>query len=189
MQSLYEYLLEGAGHAKMRLGAGSTGTVYDLGNGKLRKTLRVKKDSVSTNAFGRQVGSPRHNDALAIERWAKVKKGLKVIPYIEDVDYDGYTIEKFKTPCVEGKWISQAIHILCTSDPKSWTNERIETLESKLGKKNAQWVLDWLRDFHDDYVLIMGPDARISDDIRETNIGKDKNGRVVIFDWFDPYCF
>ena len=41
MKNLKEYIIEGIGHSKMRLGAGSSGTAYDLGNGFVRKTLRV----------------------------------------------------------------------------------------------------------------------------------------------------
>ena len=41
MKNLKEYIIEGVGHSKMRLGAGSSGTAYDLGNGFVRKTLRV----------------------------------------------------------------------------------------------------------------------------------------------------
>jgi len=189
MKSLYEYILEGEGHAKMRLGAGSSGVTYDLGNGKVRKTLRVAKDGEEVGSFGIVRNTPRRCDSIAIERWAKIKKGLKVIPYIEDVDYDGYTMDKVKTPCIAGEWIDKAMRIFSSPDEADWTEVQIKSVKAKLGDKKAEWVMDWLRDFCHDYYLIMGQDAVMSPDIRVANIGKDKNGRVVCFDWFNPYYF
>jgi hypothetical protein len=46
--------------------------------------------------------------------------------------------------------------------------------------------MNWLDDFCDDYVKIT-KSKNISDDIRTANIGKDKNGDIKCFDWFDPY--
>ena len=177
MKDLYN-IIEGMGHIQNRLGSGSSGTIYDLGNGKVRKIMRVKQ------------GAARHNDNIAIERWAKVKKGLKVIPYIYDVDYDGYTMDKFETPCKEGDMIAKAIDCcLFTTKSSEWKESRIDKLNKMFGEDDAQWIMQWLKDFEQDYELIMGANSKHSDDIRSANIGKDKKGNIVCFDWFDPYCY
>ena len=65
MKSLRESILEGAGHNKMRLGAGSSGTAYDLGNGFVRKILRIVipgKDNA------------RNKERDIIDKWVKTKK-------------------------------------------------------------------------------------------------------------------
>lgn len=55
-----------------------------------------------------------------------------------------------------------------------------------VGKEDAEFVMNWLDDFCDDYVKIT-KSKNISDDIRSANIGKNKNGDIKCFDWFDPY--
>ena len=71
MKSLLTYILEGVGHNRMRLGAGSSGTAYDLGNGFVRKTLRIVipgKDNA------------RNKERDIIDKWAKTNDWLKLKP-------------------------------------------------------------------------------------------------------------
>lgn len=174
MKTLYN-IVEGAGHIKNRLGAGSSGVVYKAGNG-VHKFLRVE---TSHNMMS--------TEKKIIERWAKIKSGLEVIPYITNVDWDGYDMEYFECPCPEGELIDKVLwHCLFSPVRKDWTKERIDKAISLVGKKDAEWVMDWLDKYCRDYALITG-NGRMNDDIRLANIGKTKDGRVVCFDWFSAY--
>ena len=57
-----------------------------------------------------------------------------------------------------------------------------------VGEENAKFAMNWLDDFAHDYDLILDNPSHKSADIRSANIGKDKKGNVICFDWFDPYC-
>lgn len=175
MRQLKE-ILEGAGHIKNRLGSGSSGVVYKIGNDKVRKTFRIES-KYNTIAKEKSI----------IERWSHVKKGLKVIPYIYDVNNEGYTMDMFESPCEEGKLIEKVIwKCLFSPNRRNWTQTQIQKAENLVGKENAEFVMRWLDDYCDDVELIMG--ARdINDDIRSSNIGKTKDGKIVIFDWIDTH--
>ena len=176
MKTLKEYIIEGVGHSKMRLGAGSSGTAYDLGNGFVRKTLRVVVPGKSA----------REKEWKIIDKWAKTKD-LKVISPIKDWDYEGYTLEKLQTPCDEGRLIDKVLwRCLFSPERKNWDEKKIQKAYDLVGKEDAEFVMNWLDDFCDDYVKIT-KSKNISDDIRSANIGKDKNGDIKCFDWFDPY--
>lgn len=176
MKSLKDYIIEGAGHYKNRLGAGSSGTTYKIENGKIRKTFRLAS---SHNEIAKE-----HE---IIDKWAKIKSGLKVIPYIYDVDYDGYTMDMFEVPCKEGDLIQKVLFkCLFSPERRRWDDKKIQKAIDLVGKDDAEWVMNWLDDFCDDYKKIMGQ-GKIADDIKSANIGKDKKGNIVCFDWFDPY--
>lgn len=176
MKNLKEYIIEGVGHSKMRLGAGSSGTAYDLGNGFVRKTLRVVVPGKSA----------REKEWKIIDKWAKAKD-LKVISPIKDWDYEGYTLEKLQTPCDEGRLIEKVLwRCLFSPERKNWDDKKIQKAYDLVGKEDAEFVMNWLDDFCDDYIKIT-KSKNISDDIRTANIGKDKNGNIKCFDWFDPY--
>lgn len=175
MKSIYD-IVEGVGHAQNRLGAGSSGVVYKIGNNKVRKTFRLES-KYNTIADEKKI----------IEKWSKIKSGLTVIPYISDVDNEGYTMDTFVTPCPEGEVIQKVLWN-CLFDPrrKEWSDQKIQKAIQLVGKDKAEWVMRWLDDFCKDYKLITGTD-KINDDIRSANIGKTKDGRVVCFDWFNAY--
>lgn len=175
MKSLYN-IVEGVGHVKNRLGVGSSGVTYRIDGDKVRKTLRL--DSRHNNLA---------HEKKIIERWSKIKKGLTVIPYIYDVDYDGYTMDLFTSPCPEGEIIEEVLFkCLFSPERRHWDDEKIDKASRLVGDDNTRWVMSWLDDYCHDYKLITGND-KICDDIRSANIGKTKDGRVVCFDWFDPY--
>lgn len=178
MKSLSAYILEGAGHNKMRLGSGSSGTAYDLGNGFVRKTLRIVipgKDNV------------RNKERDIIDKWAKTKN-LKVITPIKDWDWEGYTMEKLQVPCEEGKLIEKVL-FRCLFSPyrRDWDDKKIAKAIDMVGEKDAEFVMSWLDDFCEDCEKITGK-KYISDDLRSSNIGKDKHGNIKCFDWYDPFC-
>ena len=176
MKNLKEYIIEGIGHSKMRLGAGGSGTAYDLGNGFVRKTLRVVVPGKSA----------REKEWKIIDKWAKAKD-LKVISPIKDWDYEGYTLEKLQTPCDEGRLIEKVLwRCLYSPERKNWDEKKIQKAYDLVGKEDAEFVMRWLDDFCDDYIKIT-KSKNISDDIRSANIGKDKKGNIKCFDWFDPY--
>ena len=176
MKNLKEYIIEGVGHSRMRLGAGSSGTAYDLGNGFVRKTLRVVVPGKSA----------REKEWKIIDKWAKAKD-LKVISPIKDWDYEGYTLEKLQTPCDEGTLIEKVLwRCLYSPERKNWDEKKIQKAYDLVGKEDAEFVMRWLDDFCDDYIKIT-KSKNISDDIRTANIGKDKKGDIKCFDWFDPY--
>lgn len=174
MKTLYN-VIEGAGHIKNRLGSGSSGVVYKTKNG-VHKTFRLES---SRNEIARE--------KKIIEKWSKIKTGLEVIPYITNVDWDGYDMEFFETPCPEGELIEKVMwKCLFSPDRKYWDESKINKAINLVGKDNAEWVMNWLDRYCHDYKLITN-DKHISDDIRSVNIGKTKDGRIVCFDWFDPY--
>ena len=185
MKSLTENLLsslainEGSGHMSMRMGQGSSGVAYDLGNGYVQKTLRL---DVGPSKSIRQL------EKKVIDRWAKTKN-LKAISSIRNWNGDTYETEKLECPCPEGKLISKCIYnyLLC-ADPDEWDVNRVTKMKKEVPE--ADFVLQWLQDFWDDVITIVGEQnaRRVCDDIRSVNIGKDKHGNVKCFDWFDPWC-
>lgn len=178
MKELKNFIQEALGR-QIRLGAGSSGVAYDLGNGFVRKTIRV---SVSEK-------SPHKKEHEIIERWARIKKGLTVIPYIKDADYDGYTMEKMECPCDEGRLIASIIdEYLFSAWRDEWKPNKIEAAKQEFGEEKVEWVMDWLDKFAHDYDFITDGKFKRSEDLRSSNIGKDKKGNVVCFDWFDPFC-
>lgn len=175
MISLYG-IVEGSGHILNRLGAGSSGVVYRIGNNKVRKTFRL--ESKYNNIT---------KEKSIVEDWSRIKRGLKVIPYITDVNNEGYTMDAFVTPCDEGKLIEKVLW-KCLYSPyrKDWDKNKIQKAVDLVGQESTDWVMGWLDDYCDDVKMILG-DKRISDDIRSANIGKTRDGRVVCFDWFSVY--
>ena len=98
-------------------------------------------------------------------------------------------MDKFTTPCPEGKIIELVLFKCLFSEwRKDWTESRIQKAIDLVGEENAKFVMNWLDDFAHDYDLILDNPSHKSADIRSANIGKDKKGNVVCFDWFDPYC-
>lgn len=174
-----KYLSEGAGHMATRLGHGSSGVVYDLGNGWVRKTLKLP--------FGPSKNI-RQSEWKITERWAKVKD-LKVISQIKNWNGETYDIEKLKCPCKEGEIIERCINnYLFGPNQKSWKQENIQRMKTDIPE--SEFVMEWLNDFMKDVEKIIGENnvSSFSDDIRSANIGKDKQGNIKCFDWFDPWC-
>ena len=95
---------------------------------------------------------------------------------------------KLKTPCREGKILSEAIRILYTAYRPDWSDEQISEVKEKLGK-DWIWVEKWLDDFTEDYITICGEDQadRMRDDIKAANIGRTRDGKILCFDWYDPF--
>lgn len=174
-----QYIKEGAGHMSTRLGQGSSGVAYDLGNGWVRKTLRL--------AVGPQKG-PRSVEHKITDLWSKVKN-LKVITPIRNWDGDTYEMEKLQCPCKEGKLIGHCIdHYLFSANPEYWNDDRVKKMKKEVPE--ADFVIKWCEDFIDDVAEIIGYNniSSFSDDVRMINIGKDKHGNIKCFDWFDPWC-
>lgn len=179
MKTLYDCVSEGIGHMQTRLGQGSSGVAYDLGNGYVQKTLRL---DVGPNK------SIRRLEKGIIDKWAKAKD-LKVITPIEKWDGQSYNIVKLDCPCKEGDIISRCINkYLFSANPDDWDKNRVERMKKEVPE--AEFVIQWCRDFIEDVSNIVGKNnvSRISDDLRSDNIGKDKNGEIKCFDWFDPWC-
>ena len=164
------------------LGRGSTGSVY------------LKGDRIIKYIDGGGSEEPVHpsiraKDIEAINKWSKVKKGLKVIPYIYNWDGNSYEMDKFITPCPEAEIITRVLfNCLYSEWRKDWTESRIQKAIDLVGEENAKFAMNWLDDFAHDYDLILGNPSHKSADVRPINMGKDKKGNVVCFDWFDPYC-
>ena len=164
------------------LGRGSTGSVY------------LKGDRIIKYIDGGGSEEPVHpsiraKDIEAINKWSKVKKGLKVIPYIYNWDGNSYEMDKFITPCPEAEIITRVLfNCLYSEWRKDWTESRIQKAIDLVGEENAKFVMDWLNCFAHDYDLILDNPRHKSADVRSANIGKDKGGNIVCFDWFDPYC-
>ena len=164
------------------LGRGSTGSVY------------LKGDRVIKYIDGGGSEEPVHpniraKDIEVINKWSKVKKGLKVIPYIYNWDGNSYEMDKFITPCPEAEIITRVLfNCLYSEWRKDWTESRIQKAIDLVGEENAKFAMNWLDDFAHDYDLILGNPSHKSADVRPINMGKDKKGNVVCFDWFDPYC-
>ena len=164
------------------LGRGSTGSVY------------LKGDRVIKYIDGGGSEEPVHpsiraKDIEVIDKWSKVKKGLKVIPYIYNWDGNSYEMDKFITPCPEAEIITRVLfNCLYSEWRKDWTESRIQKAIDLVGEENAKFAMNWLDDFAHDYDLILGNPSHKSADVRPINMGKDKKGNVVCFDWFDPYC-
>ena len=164
------------------LGRGSTGSVY------------LKGDRVIKYIDGGGSEEPVHpsiraKDIEVIDKWSKVKKGLKVIPYIYNWDGNSYEMDKFITPCPEAEIITRVLfNCLYSEWRKDWTESRIQKAIDLVGEENAKFAMNWLDDFAYDYDLILGNPSQKSADVRPINMGKDKKGNVVCFDWFDPYC-
>ena len=164
------------------LGRGSTGSVY------------LKGDRVIKYIDGGGSEEPIHpsiraKDIEVIDKWSKVKKGLKVIPYIYNWDGNSYEMDKFITPCPEAEIITRVLfNCLYSEWRKDWTESRIQKAIDLVGEENAKFAMNWLDDFAHDYDLILGNPSHKSADVRPINMGKDKKGNVVCFDWFDPYC-
>ena len=164
------------------LGRGSTGSVY------------LKGDRVIKYIDGGGSEEPVHpsiraKDIEVIDKWSKVKKGLKAIPYIYNWDGNSYEMDKFITPCPEAEIITRVLfNCLYSEWRKDWTESRIQKAIDLVGEENAKFAMNWLDDFAHDYDLILGNPSHKSADVRPINMGKDKKGNVVCFDWFDPYC-
>ena len=164
------------------LGRGSTGSVY------------LKGDRIIKYIDGGGSEEPVHpsiraKDIEVINKWSKVKKGLKVIPYIYNWDGNSYEMDKFTTPCPEAEIITRVLfNCLYSEWRKDWTESRIQKAIDLVGEENAKFAMNWLDDFAHDYDLILGNPSHKSADVRPINMGKDKKGNVVCFDWFDPYC-
>ena len=164
------------------LGRGSTGSVY------------LKGDRIIKYIDGGGSEEPVHpsiraKDIEAINKWSKVKKGLKVIPYIYNWDGNSYEMDKFITPCPEAEIITRVLfNCLYSEWRKDWTESRIQKAIDLVGEENAKFVMNWLNDFTHDYDLILGNPSHKSADVRPINMGRDKKGYGVCFDCFDPYC-
>lgn len=164
------------------LGRGSTGSAYLKGD-------RVIKYIDGGSNEEPVYPSIRAKDIDVIDKWSKVKKGLKVIPYIYNWDGNSYEMDKFTTPCPEGKIIETVLFKCLFSEwRKDWSESKIQKAIDLVGEENAKFAMNWLDDFTHDYDLILDNPSHKSADIRSANIGKDKKGNVVCFDWFDPYC-
>lgn len=164
------------------LGQGSTGSVYSIGN----RVIKYIDDGAADEPVSPSI---RKKDLEAIEKWASVKRGLKVIPYIYNWDGESYEMDKLTTPCPEGNLISTVLNNCLFSEwRKDWTESRIQKAIALVGEKDANFVMNWLDDFTHDYDLILNNPRHKSADVRSANIGRDRKGNIVCFDWFDPYC-
>ena len=164
------------------LGRGSTGSVYLKGD----RIIKYIDDGGSEEPVHPSI---RAKDIEVIDKWSKVKKGLKVIPYIYNWDGNSYEMDKFITPCPEAEIITRVLfNCLYSEWRKDWTESRIQKAIDLVGEENTKFAMNWLDDFAHDYDLILGNPSHKSADVRPINMGKDKKGNVVCFDWFDPYC-
>lgn len=158
------------------IGSGSEGIVFDAGDYIIKIITIV--DSL--------------NDINIWHSWASTSKykKLKVIaPIIKhDKDFKWIAMPKLKTPCREGKILSEAIRILYTAYRPDWSDAQIEEVKERLGK-DWEWVEKWLDDFAKDYITICGEDQadRMYDNIREANIGRARDGKILCFDWHNPF--
>ena len=158
------------------IGSGSEGIVFDAGD-YIIKIITIA-DSL--------------NDIDIWRSWAHASecKKLKVIaPIIKhDKDFKWIAMPKLKTPCREGKILSEAIRILYTAYKPDWSDEQISEVKEKLGK-DWTWVEKWLDDFTKDYITICGVDQadKMCDDIKTANIGRTRDGKILCFDWYNPF--
>lgn len=126
-----------------------------------------------------------------IKKWISVSDSLTTIPHILKYDKKNYrwiAMEKFQTPCREGELLSAAMNdSLWYADEKEWTKANIKSFENNFTPEQQKWIRQWLKSYCKDYRKIMGDDTSINDDIRAKNIGKDKQGNIIIFDWCDIF--
>ena len=60
---------------------------------------------------------------------------------------------------------------------------------AKKGPGSVEFGEKWLDDFTEDYITICGEDQadRMRDDIKAANIGRTRDGKILCFDWYDPF--
>ena len=164
-----------------RLGRGISGAVYDLGDGRVKKIFHSTDCRLYHPGYQIDVGF------RVIDLWAQVKDGLKVIPYIDDWDGKSYTMEMLETPCDEATWMTLILkNHLKSPKEEDWDEESIKRAIGEFGDEKVEFTKSWLKDFCEDYHKITGT-WDIKEDIRPVNIGKDKNGNIKCFDWFNPF--
>lgn len=161
------------------IGAGSDGVVFDSGNYVIK--LNTQSHPSFKLLFKKIFNGWKH------------AKNLKVIP--ELIRYDTkneipvwIAVEKFKTGTKKCKLLAKGIQTLYTSDENEWT-PRLDKFKTIFGD-DSEWMLQWYRDFNNDFTKIMNcKPSQVSGDIREANLGEDKDGNVWCFDWIDIYCY
>lgn len=152
------------------IGAGSEGIAFDAGD-------YIIKIITTGNS----------NALKALRRWADTKDLKTIVPVVRhDKDFKWIATPKLITPCPEGQYIQTALDILYSPQRSEWENGHIDLAKTTLGD-NWEWISKWLDDFCDDYKNITGKN-NVSDDLRSANIGKTRDGKVLCFDWYDPYC-
>lgn len=172
-RSVLEFMKKLSGRRMTKfIGCGSEGIAFDAGDYVIK--LITNGDRVTMNN---------------IRKWAAAKNLKVIAPIIRhDPDFKWIATQKVITPCPEGQVIQNAISNLFTPDRRDWKSSNIDAAKTRIGEDNWKWVSRWLDDFCDDYRTICGKGASISDDLRAANIGKTKGGKIVCFDWNDPYC-
>ena len=164
------------------MGAGSDGIAFDFGNYIIKLNTRTP-DGYSSTA---------ETQVEALNNW-KMTKGLKVIPEILRYDKSNYTpvwiaVPKFKTGTDKCKLLAKGIQVLYTTDASYW-KKQMDKFRS-IFKDDSDWMLQWYRDFNNDFVKIMKcSPSKVADDIRLPNLGEDKDGNVWCFDWIDIYSY
>lgn len=163
-------------HLTKFIGRGSEGLVFDAGD------CIIKIIAVHPSTYIRI--SPYLN------KWINCNSNLTVIPHIKKYHKDNngnivwISMEKFQCPCSEGNLIQKAFtYCYCAEDFLDDNNARYKKYKETEPVKDVEFVTNWVRQFVDDYHTIMGPNVCVNDDIKSTNIGKAKDGRIVCFDW------
>lgn len=155
---------------KILLGSGVQGDVYDLGDGRVQKVFKNKKDK-TIKEYKKLINKDSKHfvkvESVDLENGTVIME--KLTP-LKEADYDVYARRMFDLGCDE----------FCVLEDREWSENRVmQEVKSPKERKKLMEFMDFI-----EAVNKSGEELGINaNDFHAKNFGKDKNGNIKMFDF------